>query len=58
LWTPEGRKRLGRLRPKYGDNIKTDIKEIRREGVEWIDLSQGRDKWQAVVNTAMNLLVS
>jgi len=26
-------------------------------GVEWIDLAQDRDKWWAVVNTAMNLQV-
>ena len=25
--------------------------------VEWIDLAQDRDKWWAVVNTAMNLQV-
>jgi hypothetical protein len=25
------------------------------EGVNWIHLAQDRDKWQAVVNTVMNL---
>lgn len=32
----EGRKRIGRPRPRYGDNIKVYIKEIRWEGLEWI----------------------
>jgi hypothetical protein len=26
-------------------------------GVEWIQLTQDRDRWQAVVNAVMNLLV-
>jgi hypothetical protein len=28
-----------------------------RGGVEWIHLSQDRDRWPAVVNAVMNLLV-
>jgi hypothetical protein len=26
-------------------------------GIDWIDLAQNRDRWRAVVNTAMNLRV-
>ena len=26
-------------------------------GTDWIDLAQDRDRWQAVVNTVMNLRV-
>jgi len=33
-----------------------DIKETAWEGVDWIYLAHGRDKWRAVVNTVMNLL--
>ena len=25
------------------------------EGVDWIDLSQNRDRWRALVNAVMNL---
>jgi hypothetical protein len=32
-----------------------DLREIRWEGLDWIDLAQDRDKWCAVVNTVMNL---
>jgi hypothetical protein len=27
------------------------------EGVKWIQLAQGRDRWRALVNTTMNLRV-
>jgi hypothetical protein len=32
------------------DNIKMDILEIRRGGVDWFGLAQDRDKWRAVMN--------
>ena len=28
------------------------------EGVDWIHLAQGRDKWQAILNSVMNFQVS
>jgi hypothetical protein len=40
---------------RWEDNIRMDLREIGWEGVDWILLAQDRDKWQAVVNTAMNL---
>jgi hypothetical protein len=39
------------------DNIKMDLREIRWDGVDWIDLAQDRDQWRALVNTVMNLTV-
>jgi hypothetical protein len=38
------------------DNIKIDIKEIFRQGVDWTDLIRDRDTWRTVVDTAMNRL--
>jgi len=35
-----------------------DLWEIGFEGVAWMHLAQGRDKWQALVNMVMNLQVS
>jgi hypothetical protein len=46
---------LGSPRRKWKDNIKIDVKEIRWEGVEWIELAQDRNRWWAVVNTGINL---
>jgi hypothetical protein len=31
--------------------------EIRCVGIDWIKLAQDRDRWQALVNAVMNLLV-
>jgi hypothetical protein len=49
---------LGRPRRGWEDIIKTDLKEIGRDGVDWTDLAQDRDKWwRAVVTTVMNVRV-
>jgi hypothetical protein len=34
-----------------------DLREIGWDGRDWIDLSQDRDRWRALVNTVMNLQV-
>jgi hypothetical protein len=39
------------------DNIKIDLGEIIRGGMEWIHLAQDRDQWKALVNMLMNLQV-
>jgi hypothetical protein len=53
--TPEGKRPLGRPRRRRVDNIKMDLREIVRDGIDWIDLAQDRDQWRAVVNTVMKL---
>jgi hypothetical protein len=32
-----------------------DLTKLGCEGVDWINLVQDRDQWQALVNTAINL---
>jgi hypothetical protein len=39
------------------DNIKMDLREIGWDGVDWIDLTQDKDPWRALLNTATNLQV-
>jgi hypothetical protein len=39
-------------------HLKMARKETGWDGVDWIHLAQERDKWRALANTAMNLLVS
>jgi hypothetical protein len=34
-----------------------DLREIGWDGMDWIDLSQYRDQWRAIVNTVINLRV-
>jgi hypothetical protein len=40
---PEGKGPLGRPRRRWVDNIKMDLREIGRGGMDWIDLTQNRD---------------
>jgi hypothetical protein len=54
---PEGKRLLGRLRWRWVDNIKMDLGEIGWGDVDWIGLTQDRDKWRALVNFTMNLRV-
>jgi hypothetical protein len=54
---PAGRRPLGRPRHRWDDNIKMGLREIRFGNVDWIHLAQDRDRWQALVNTIMNLRV-
>jgi hypothetical protein len=34
-----------------------NLREIGCGGMDWIDLTQDRDQWRALVNTVMNLWV-
>jgi hypothetical protein len=40
---PEGKRQLGRLRRRWEDSIKIDLREIGCGGMDWIDLAQDRD---------------
>jgi hypothetical protein len=53
----EGKRPLGRPRHRWEDNIKMDLLEVEYGGMDWIDLDQDRDRWQALVNAVMNLWV-
>jgi hypothetical protein len=54
---PEGKGPLGRPRRRWVDNIKMHLREIGWDGVDWIDMAQGKDKWRALVNTVLYLQV-
>jgi hypothetical protein len=54
---PEGKRPLGRPRRRWEDGSRMDLREIGLGGVDWIRLSQDRDRWRAVVSAVMNLWV-
>jgi superfamily II DNA/RNA helicase len=47
---PEGKRPLGKLRRRWEDNMKMDLREIGRGGMDWINLAEDRDQWRALVN--------
>jgi hypothetical protein len=51
--TPEGKNPLGRPWHKWEDNIKMDLQEVGCEVMDWIDVAQDRDEWQALVNVKL-----
>jgi hypothetical protein len=55
---PERRRPLGRPRHRWLDNIRMVVVEVGWGDVVWIGLAQDRDRWRALVNPVLNLLVS
>jgi hypothetical protein len=53
----EGKRPLGRPRPRWEDNIKMDLQKVGWGGMYWIEMAQERDRWWALVNVVMNLRV-
>jgi hypothetical protein len=54
---PEGKRPLGKTRHRWMDNINMDFREIGWDSVDWIDTTQDRDQWRALLNTVLNLRV-
>ena len=53
----EGRRLLGRPRSRLEDNIKMNLREVGRGGMDWINLVQDRNRWRTLVNAVMVLRV-
>jgi hypothetical protein len=49
---------LGRLRHGWEGSIKTDLKEIGRKEVDWIDLAEDRDDRRILMKMVMNLRIA
>jgi hypothetical protein len=54
---PEGRRPLGRPRRRWLDNKRMDLVEVGWGDVDWIGLTQDRDRWRALVKSVLNLRV-
>jgi hypothetical protein len=53
----ERKRPLGRPRHRREDSTKMDLQEVGSGVMDWIDVTEDRDKRQAVVNVVMSLLV-
>jgi hypothetical protein len=54
---PTGNRPLQRLRCRWKDGIKMDLRETGWEDADWIHLVQHRDQWRALVKMVMNLQI-
>jgi hypothetical protein len=54
---PEKKIPLGKPTYRHVDNIKMDIRQVDWGDMDWIDLTQDRDQWKALVNTVVILQV-
>jgi hypothetical protein len=53
----EGKRPLGRPRPRWEDIIERDLQEVGRGCGDWIERAQDRDRWRALVSKVMNFRV-
>ena len=52
---PEVRRPLGRPMRRWVDIIRMGLQEVGCEYMDWIGLTQDRDRWQTLVSAVMNL---
>jgi hypothetical protein len=50
---PEGKRKLGRLRRKWEDNIKRDLEEVGYGCGAWMERAQNRESWRALLIRVM-----
>jgi hypothetical protein len=55
VWKPEGIRPLGISRRRQ--DTKINLQEVGCVSVDWMDLAQDGDRWQALMNAVMNHLV-
>jgi hypothetical protein len=53
----KGKRPLERPTRRWVDNIKMDLMEIGRRGLDWIYLAQKRGQWWALVDMGMKLRI-
>jgi len=55
-WQVDGRRPFGRLRRRWEDNIRRDLREVGVYDENWLDVAQNIE-WRTFVTAAMNLRV-
>jgi hypothetical protein len=54
---PEGKRPLWRPSLRWEDNIKMNLQEVGGGRGDWMELTQDRDGWRALVSTVKNLRI-
>ena len=54
---PTGKRPLGRPGCRWEDNIRIELEEISVSAENWVDSTQDRDYWRALVNATLNLRI-
>ena len=54
---PEGKRTLGIPRPRWEDTIKLNLQKVGGGRGDWMELSQDRDRWRALVGTVRDFRV-
>ena len=54
---PEGKRKLGRPRRRWEDNIKMYLQEVGGDCGDWMELAQDRERCRPLVSTVMNFRV-
>jgi hypothetical protein len=57
LGNQEGKRTLGTPRSRWKDNIKINLGETEWGVMDWIDVTQDREQWNAIVHAVINLRV-
>jgi len=52
--TPEGKRTVERTKGGWEDNIEMDLQGVGCGGMDWIELTQDRDRWRGLENAVMN----
>jgi hypothetical protein len=52
---PLGKRQFGKLRHTCEGNIKMDLQEMGCGSMDWIEMTEDKDSWWALVNTVMNI---
>jgi hypothetical protein len=55
---PDGKRPLGRPRRRWENNTRVGLKVVRCGGMDWIELTQNRNRQRVLVNAVMNFSVS
>jgi len=54
---PKGKRPQGRPSRRWVDNIRMDLQEVGCGYMDWIGLTQDRDRWSTLVGAVMNLRI-